>query len=295
MMLISPDAPLWIAARMFLLEKGDDFFSQWDKVEKTFEHEDIHDLRVASRRLREGLALFAPCFPAKSLSRISTRAKRLTGLLGAIRNTDEALAFFSCQRDNSTQAVGELLEKPLASLREERKSELKRLRKGITSLEPKAFRKFFLETCNSPLIFIKSPIDPFTTVGLFARKMIDVRLGPVAELLPEAVREENINAQHRLRIAVKRLRYRYELVAPIAHGTYQELHESIKKYQEILGTMHDLDVFANLAIERIAGEDALEMVLVDIMQKRKQAFSVFMEMQNAIPFEQLGKRLKESL
>ena len=53
--------PLWLAARVLLHERGDDFFRRRDKVLKTFDPEEIHDLRVSSRRLREGLELFLPC------------------------------------------------------------------------------------------------------------------------------------------------------------------------------------------------------------------------------------------
>ena len=64
--------PLWIAARVLLYERGEDFFRRRDKVLKTFDPGDIHDLRVASRRLREGLALFAPCYPARITSPASS-------------------------------------------------------------------------------------------------------------------------------------------------------------------------------------------------------------------------------
>src|SRR5512136_2315517 len=86
---------LWVAARVLLCERGDDFFMRWDKVLKTSDPEDIHDLRVSSRRLREGLALFAPCYPPESLKRLVRGLKRVTRLLGDIRNTDEAILFFT--------------------------------------------------------------------------------------------------------------------------------------------------------------------------------------------------------
>src|SRR5512137_642289 len=90
---------LWVAARVLLYERGDDFFMLWDKVLKTSDAEDIHDLRVSSRRLREGLALFTPCYPSGNIARLVKRIKRVTRLLGDIRNTDEAILFFSALAD----------------------------------------------------------------------------------------------------------------------------------------------------------------------------------------------------
>ena len=62
---ISSSTPLWIAARLLTKEHAREFFKCWTKVAKGFETEEIHDLRVASRRLRECLALFEPCFGGK--------------------------------------------------------------------------------------------------------------------------------------------------------------------------------------------------------------------------------------
>src|SRR5690242_5285968 len=91
---VTPAAPLWLAARTIMAERSNDLFQRWDRAKKSFSLDDIHDLRVSSRRLREALALFAPCFPDRKMGRINSRIKRLTNLLGTMRNTDEALLYF---------------------------------------------------------------------------------------------------------------------------------------------------------------------------------------------------------
>ena len=98
-MQIEGKTPLWIAARVLLYERGEDFFRRRGKMVKTFDAEDIHDLRVASRRLREGLILFAPCYPPGNIARLVRKIKRVTRLLGDIRNADEALLFFTALKD----------------------------------------------------------------------------------------------------------------------------------------------------------------------------------------------------
>src|SRR5512136_446696 len=94
-MLIDGTTPLWMAARQLLAEREEEFFRRRDKALKTSDPEDIHDLRVASRRLREGAALFAPCYPAGEMARLLKGLKLVTRLLGDIRNTDEAILFFT--------------------------------------------------------------------------------------------------------------------------------------------------------------------------------------------------------
>src|SRR5512139_606963 len=154
MMEISGATPLWLASRTLLSERGEDFFSRWERALKTFDAEDIHDLRVASRRLREGLTFLGPCFPKKSISSITGRVKKLTFLLGTMRNTDEALAFFSpLVREVNSPSAGEL-EKLLDDLGREREKERKRLKRGLSSMEPETFHTLFIRTNSRPLIFI---------------------------------------------------------------------------------------------------------------------------------------------
>src|SRR5512147_1518447 len=89
------NAPLWYAARDLLAQRCGNFFQQLDNTLKTLDSEDIHDLRVASRRLREGLSLFESCYPPEKIARLARRVKDVTRLLGKIRNDDEAILFFT--------------------------------------------------------------------------------------------------------------------------------------------------------------------------------------------------------
>ena len=89
MMPVAGTTPLWMAARSLLSERVDDFFRRRDKVLKTFDAEDIHDLRVSTRRLREGLALFAPCYPPVNIGRLVRKIRQVTRLLGDMRKNSK--------------------------------------------------------------------------------------------------------------------------------------------------------------------------------------------------------------
>jgi CHAD domain-containing protein len=288
---VTAATPLWIASRVLLLERGDDFFRRWKRAGKTTEVEDIHDLRVASRRLREALALFLPCFPAKSLTRLTARVKRLTGLLGAMRNTDEALLYFTplvaTLPGESAAALGELL----GVLQQERKRERRALLKGLQSIEPRQLRDLFEDACNRPLVFQNPAADSFQPVSAFLRDKLQERAQPVMDLLPEARLEANVAAQHRLRIAVKRLRYRFELAEQMVSSGYAELYTALKGYQELLGKMHDLDVFADLVRQRLADAAAEELGEV-IARQRTERFARFTSMLAETPLPELGERMR---
>jgi CHAD domain-containing protein len=53
--------------------------------------EDLHDMRVASRRLRAALEAFAVCYRGKQFRRIAKQTKELTDALGGVRDSDVLL------------------------------------------------------------------------------------------------------------------------------------------------------------------------------------------------------------
>jgi CHAD domain-containing protein len=116
MMLVNSDAPLWIVSRGMISSRCEELINYWRSARKSFSPEDIHDLRVASRRLREAITIFAPCYPSKKLSHIRAQSRNLTNLLGVMRNTDEALLFFTPLLPSLPKTAAPSLETWLQSL-----------------------------------------------------------------------------------------------------------------------------------------------------------------------------------
>ena len=54
--------------------------------------EGVHDMRVATRRLRAAIEVFWPCFPAKRRKRVLAEVKALADALGERRDRDVAIA-----------------------------------------------------------------------------------------------------------------------------------------------------------------------------------------------------------
>jgi CHAD domain-containing protein len=297
MMSVDATTPLWAAATFLLDERGRDFFRRRDKVLKTFDAEGIHDLRVASRRLREGLLLFAPCYPGDALVWILKKSRKVTRLLGDIRNSDEAALFFATLRDELDDACHADLSRLVAAFQEERTDELEQLEAGLQKLTSTKVRERFQRTVDNPSLLAPLPggVDPFEPLADFARESLDARVGDVLQLVPEARLPENTEAQHRMRIAVKHYRYRLEILSALFESGYQELHAAVKGYQDVLGKMHDLDVFAGICRAAAFCPPAAELVPAAISAKREQLFAVFASMLGASPFEQIGARVRSAL
>jgi CHAD domain-containing protein len=292
---ICATTPLWIAARQLLEAHGKEFFKRWDKVARSFEVEDIHDLRVASRRLREALAIFEPCFDAKGVSRLSKQVKQVTGLLGEMRNTDESILFFSHleprEREPAEPELGALLERLAA----ERESARKQLQKDLGGLKPGPLQNALSRELAAPRLFDNSRTDPFQGLAIFAGEALEARGKPVAELLPRALDEANAVAQHRLRIAVKRMRYRLEILEPLLGAGFAELHRTLKGYQELLGKLHDLDVFSGMVLERVPEGAGQQHLLQALTLRRSRHYGSFLTTMDSSPVDAIAAKARSYL
>jgi CHAD domain-containing protein len=296
-MQIDGTTPLWIAARILLSERGEDFFRLRKKALETSDPEDIHDLRVSSRRLREGLALFAPCYPGGNISRLVRQLKRVTRLLGEIRNTDEAILFFTELAEELDVDYRANLENISSSFKNGRIKELKRLKTGLKDIASDSLHDLFRRVIHTPLLFDRqeNDIDLFIPLSRFAGEALNARLAAVLRLLPEAGQAGAIEAQHLLRIAVKHFRYRIEIISFLFGARYKKFHGFLKDYQDLLGKMHDLDIFAGIV--RRAGLTYLtQKALLDaIAAKRGRLFADFSTMLETTPFEGIGERMRTIL
>jgi CHAD domain-containing protein len=74
----------------------------WKAVPRAAEGADIegvHDVRVASRRLRAAMDVAAPAFPASWYKPLHNVAKEITSELGAVRDRDVILEYLTSERD----------------------------------------------------------------------------------------------------------------------------------------------------------------------------------------------------
>jgi CHAD domain-containing protein len=291
---VTAATPLWIAARALLARRGVELFLQWSKARQSLDLQEIHDLRVATRRVREGFALFRPCFSEKRFRQPRLQIRAVTRVLSGIRNADEALLFFTSLVELLPSSDFEGMHSLIARLQSERRIEERRLKRYLRSQRSRVLSVLYKEACNTPSLFTRTGVDPFQPLNRFARTALEERWSAVIALVSDACREEEQVAQHRLRIAVKRLRYRLEILAPAARRSPDDLLTTLKLYQERLGTIHDLDVFRELGDVYERGTAIPLGSLYDIIAARRAtAFTAFLELLAARPPEELRVELTE--
>lgn len=82
--------------------------------------EGVHDVRVASRRLRAAMDAAVDCFPASSYKLLHRGAKEITGALGEVRDRDVLIEALQAERDRAPVEEQPGLDHLLARVERER-------------------------------------------------------------------------------------------------------------------------------------------------------------------------------
>lgn len=113
--------PFAEAAALAIRARAEEVFSFADGVLDTSDPERVHDMRVATRRLRAVLEIFAPCLSKREYKPLLREVKALADALGRRRDPDvqiESLERLSALLDDDDRAGVEAL---MDELRESRR------------------------------------------------------------------------------------------------------------------------------------------------------------------------------
>ena len=80
------------AASVAIATRSHELFVCADRVLDTEDIERVHDMRVASRRLRAALEIFEPCFPEAQHEEALSEVKAVADALGERRDADVTIA-----------------------------------------------------------------------------------------------------------------------------------------------------------------------------------------------------------
>ncbi|MFL5895405.1 MAG: CHAD domain-containing protein [Thermoleophilaceae bacterium] len=138
---LGADMPLREAAAAIVEVRAKELFEFADAVLDTTDIEHVHDMRVASRRLRAALEVFAACFPKRELRRCLTDVKRLADALGERRDPDVALAAVSKLARRMPQADRPGLQSYAATLERDQVEANDTLQAVLTQMEEQALEE----------------------------------------------------------------------------------------------------------------------------------------------------------
>src|SRR5450631_1668148 len=224
------------------------FFAQWGDllrlrraVLKTPDLDDIHDLRVASRRFRASLELYYPFAPKGSKTELRKSVRKLTQILGGLRNIDEAQIFFRSRVPPEISSDTKFCRK----LSELRTRELKRIVKMLKSFDHRNLDRLVRELVAGLNEDCITEQNRFSLLAYFSDASIRMYL-QIHQMLAVSTAPEQRAPRHALRIAIKKWRYFFEIIAQVLDRDYTNILELLKDYQSLLGRMNDITVFGLL-------------------------------------------------
>ena len=209
--------------------------------------EALHDMRVASRRLREAMEIFRPCYEEEAFTTHYGHVRRVTRTLGAARNLDVCVKFFSTFRKGLSdsaqlEAVAYVLKREKKERRRVRRKMIRKLDKLHLKGMKKALRAFFSDS-----LVCGGKCEEEQDLVSHARVLLEERLESLSQYREAIGEESNVEALHRMRIAAKKLRYALEtLYVLFDERLFDEVYGIVVGLQERLGDIHDLDVFMEM-------------------------------------------------
>lgn len=206
-----------------------------------YESDDIHDLRVASRRFRAAMNLCVVVMPNASNLELVKSVRALTRALSGLRNIDEARLFFESHLQHDASAAGHL-SYTLAALHSAEVKRVEKLLKGF------AHHHFGRTVHKLATRMAAEPVTCRNSIALhacFSEAAIRLYL-PILQLFARPTVSWERSSRHTLRIAIKKLRYFFELLSQVLDRDYAALLEQLKEYQTILGRLNDIAEFEAL-------------------------------------------------
>jgi CHAD domain-containing protein len=225
--------------------------------------EDLHQMRVATRRMRSTFRLLDAYYKNKPVRPFVAQLKQLAATLGRVRDLDVMIAGFEGDKNNA---------KLVEHLEAKRVKARKRL---VSYLDSPTFEKFI------------NSFQKFLTVSGKAAKDIKDETSPhqVRHVLPILIHDHLANVRafdtvidqadvptlHALRIEFKRLRYTLQNFEDVLGASSEQFVLHIKEVQDYLGRLNDVFVAHN----------RLESLL-DEMPEDDEDYSNLSEQMNAL-------------
>jgi len=208
--------------------------------------EGVHDMRVASRRLRSALGDFKPYLRKGSIP--AGRLRAIAKSLGAVRDEDVILLALAELESKAGEKVGQGI-KAIAEEHDRQRQQARAILEH--TIRPSAIAELRDDFRAALRTAAKTPSDPpeekgagrvltFFQVGT---KVIGDRLEQLSEAGGAVYRPLQTKQLHKLRILAKKLRYAIELFAPCWGDEFKKAAEEIAHFQTSLGELHDCDVW----------------------------------------------------
>lgn len=208
--------------------------------------EELHDMRVASRRMRAAFDVFGNFFDPPKIQPFLKGLRNTGRALGKVRDLDVLIEKVGHYLQELPEGDRPALQPLVDSWMEQRQQNRSLLIAYLEGEEYKVFKEAFNRFVQMPgtgLVNQESPhLAPFpTTVRDLLPPLIYTRLAGV-RAFEEILDSASLAQLHALRIEFKKLRYTLEFFREVLGKEIREIISEIKILQDHLGDLNDADV-----------------------------------------------------
>jgi len=204
--------------------------------------EHVHRMRVASRRTREALVIFEGCFPRKRFRAWRKEMRALTRALGEARDADVQKTFLEGMLSKVTAAQAPGIELLLEEKQSARRGLQVELDRTLREMEETGVVQDMRDFLNG-MAGTADGGQPRSSAFELAYCRIKQRIEELLAHEPSLSDQNAMLEHHAMRIAAKRLRYTLEAFRPLFEDELQSEIANVKRMQELLGEIHDSDVW----------------------------------------------------
>ncbi len=144
---VSPEKPLEECARRIVVTRMDEMMSFKEGSIAGEDIEFVHDIRVASRRLRAAMRNFSKCFPKKKYKKRLRAVETITSTVGGVRDMDVLIDRFERDLASLNEAdhagVVRLIDQLKARREKARRPMIAMFERLDSTKFEKKFRRFF--------------------------------------------------------------------------------------------------------------------------------------------------------
>ena len=228
----------------------------------------VHELRVASRRLRAFALVFKDVLGEKAQARLEKELKRVTKSVAALRDLDVLVGLVEGRLAGANAELERAaIEHLLEHLEQRRVEAADTAEVRLKGLDTGGLSRRVRRAARDVI----AGLSPADAQRAYARSLLERLILDAAQReLPEGGAEQAAQL-HRLRIDIKKIRYALELFEPVLGEHFGALYERATALQELLGTHHDLTVLGELMAELAA----------DLARKHRLALSAGLQLAGA--------------
>jgi len=225
--------------------------------------EELHDMRVATRRMRAAFDVFKGAFVANEIQPY-IKGLRATGkALGRVRDLDVFIQKTQKYIDNLPEEDREGLRPLLDSWQEQREIARQKMVETLQSEKYKRFKIQFGVFVNTAGMGVKKRAAEENALGLVrhsAPMLIYTQFSSVRSF-GEIMQNPTLEQLHALRIRFKKFRYSVEFFREVLGDSAKDVIGDIKRMQDHLGNLNDADVACKLLNRFIRNWEASQNAL----------------------------------